>query len=87
LLAVLTAYVRTLAVSLAAPMNFQGPMAKQHRMALLTAACVFTALENYIGQSHYALFVAMIILILGCLITLYRRTLSVYHFLEHHDRT
>jgi len=34
LLAVMTAYVRTLAASLGAPINFEGPMAKQHRMAL-----------------------------------------------------
>ncbi len=85
LLAVMTAYVRTLAASLGAPINFQGPMAKQHRMALLTAACLIAALENTFGQTSYALLVAMIILILGCFITLYRRTLSVYQFLESHD--
>ena len=85
LLAVMTAYVRTLAASLGAPINFQGPMAKQHRMALLTAACIITALENSFGEQSYALLVAMIIMILGCCITLYRRTLSAYRFLESHD--
>jgi phosphatidylglycerophosphate synthase len=85
LLAVMTAYVRTLAASLGAPINFEGPMAKQHRMALLTAACIITALENSLGEQSYALLVAMIIMILGCCITLYRRTQSAYRFLESHD--
>ena len=85
LLAVITAYVRTLAASLGAPVNFQGPMAKQHRMALLTAACLITAVENSLAGQSYALLAAMIIMILGCFITLYRRTLSAYRFLESHD--
>jgi len=35
-LSVTTAYVRTLAVSVGAPVDFGGPMAKQHRMAVLS---------------------------------------------------
>lgn len=85
LLAVMTAYVRTLAASLGAPVNFQGPMAKQHRMALLTAACIITAFENSFGQPGYALLAAMIIMIPGCFITLYRRTIAAYRFLESQD--
>ena len=85
LLAVMTAYVRTLAASLGAPVNFQGPMAKQHRMALLTAACLITAVENSFAGQSYALLAALIIMIAGCFITLYRRTLSAYRFLESHD--
>jgi len=85
LLAVMTAYVRTLAASLGAPVNFQGPMAKQHRMALLTAACLITAVENNFAGQSYALLAALLIMIAGCLITLYRRTLSAYRFLESHD--
>ena len=85
LLAVMTAYVRTLAASLGAAVNFQGPMAKQHRMALLTAACLITAVENSFAGQSYALFAALLIMIAGCLITLYRRTLSAYRFLESHD--
>jgi hypothetical protein len=54
-------------------------------MALLTAACVITALENSFGGQSYALLAAMIIMISGCFITLYRRTLSAYRFLESHE--
>lgn len=85
LLAVMTAYVRTLAASLGAPINFQGPMAKQHRMALMTFACLLTAVENSFGEISYALLVALVMMIFGCFITLYRRTLSAYRFLESHD--
>lgn len=78
LLAVMTAYVRTLAASLGAPVDFSGPMAKQHRMALLTLACVITG----IGSQPQALFIALVIINLGCLITVIRRIIKAYRFLE-----
>lgn len=40
LLACGTAYIRALGGSLGLPQDFRGPMAKQHRMALLTAGAV-----------------------------------------------
>ena len=83
LLAVLTAYVRTLAVSIGAPSNFTGPMAKQHRMALLTVACVCTAIEHFVWQHDYVMLDALIIMNLGCIITLIRRSSAAYHFLEN----
>ena len=43
ILAVMTAYTRTLAGASGAPQRFLGPMAKQHRMALLSAALVLAA--------------------------------------------
>ena len=48
-LAVMTAYIRLLGGSMGTPQYFLGPMAKPHRMALLTAACVFSVVENYFG--------------------------------------
>lgn len=44
LAAALTAYVRVFGASLNLGHDFRGPMAKQHRMALLTAACVASPL-------------------------------------------
>lgn len=86
LLAVITAYIRTLAVSMGAPANFQGPMAKPHRMALLTAACLFTIAEVFLGSQQYALLIALLFMLLGCIITIYRRIMTVYNYLEHpHD--
>ena len=82
LLAVMTAYIRTLAVSVGAPADFQGPMAKPHRMALLTAACLFTAGESWLGSQQYALLIALLLMSIGCLVTLYRRIMTVYRYLE-----
>src|SRR5262249_37639510 len=44
LAAAVTAYIRVLGGSLGLPQNFRGPMAKQHRMAVMTAACVLGAI-------------------------------------------
>lgn len=44
-LALIAAYVRELGRALGQPADFSGPMAKPHRMALLTAACALSLLE------------------------------------------
>ena len=82
LLAVLTAYVRTLISSMGAPTNFAGPMAKQHRMALITGACAIAAGESYVFYTDYTMLIALMILNVGCVITLYRRVQAGYRFLE-----
>lgn len=79
LLAVMTAYVRTLATSVGAPTNFVGPMAKQHRMAVMTITCLLTTIEH----SGFFIFVALLIIIFGSVITIYRRTIAAYNFLEN----
>ncbi len=79
LMAVMTAYIRTLATSIGAPTNFTGPMAKQHRMAVMTISCLLTIIEN----SGFFIFVALIIIIFGSMITIYRRTVAAYNFLEN----
>ena len=86
ILAVMTAYVRTLAISIGAPSNFAGPMAKQHRMAILTVACCVTAVESYLWYSSYALLIALIFISTGCIITLFRRTIAAYTFLENSNK-
>lgn len=82
-LSVMTAYVRTLGTSLGAPTSFTGPMAKQHRMALVTVACLLAIIEFYVFASSHSLYVALILLVLGTLITVYRRARLIYQFLEH----
>lgn len=83
LLAVMTAYVRTLATSIGAPTSFIGPMAKQHRMAVMTIACLLTAIEN----NGFFIFAALLIIIFGSSLTIYRRIIAAYNFLEnnHHE--
>lgn len=80
--AVMTAYVRTLSASIGAPVNFQGPMAKQHRMAIITVACLIAAVESGYGTNHYALFYALVIIVAGSAITVVRRAVTAYRYLE-----
>ncbi|MGA2402591.1 MAG: CDP-alcohol phosphatidyltransferase family protein [Syntrophobacteraceae bacterium] len=82
LLAVMTAYVRILAKTIGAPTDFQGPMAKQQRMALLTGACLLTPLEGLVVQQGYLLPASLMVIAAGCLVTIYRRVKTAYLFLE-----
>lgn len=81
-LAVMTAYIRTLGASLGAPTSFMGPMAKQHRMGLLTAVTLLSIIEILLWQTHYLLLLGMLVIIVGSLWTCYRRAAAVYHYLE-----
>ncbi len=85
LLAVMTAYVRTLTASIGAPVDFQGPMAKQHRMALMTTACVLTAVEGHFWEPGYSLLLSLGIIVIGCIVTIVRRSRQAYTFLESRD--
>ncbi len=81
--AVFTAYVRLLGGSLGMPQYFVGPMAKQHRMALVTVACVIAGLEQLSsGTSVQVLSLALLILIAGVLITAGRRLSLITHDLR-----
>jgi phosphatidylglycerophosphate synthase len=69
LLAALTAYIRVLGGSLGLAQDFRGPMAKPHRMAVLTVACIVGAGETARWGSHYALLAAVLVITIGSLIT------------------
>ncbi len=85
-LAVMTAYVRTLAVSMGSPTSYIGPMAKQHRMALVTFGCLLAALEFWVRGSYLSFYVVLWVLLLGTLITVYRRLRLAHAYLEkNHD--
>ncbi|WP_223788696.1 CDP-alcohol phosphatidyltransferase family protein [Marinicella meishanensis] len=81
-LAVMTAYARILGTSLSAPTLFIGPMAKQHRMALVTGVCLLAIIELWLFASHYVLYVGLWVLVLGSAITVYRRLRLIRQFLE-----
>ena len=76
-LAVMTAYIRLLGGSLGVEQYFLGPMAKPHRMALLTAACVFSVFENYFGLGGQTMALALALMVAGMLVTCVRRTLRI----------
>ena len=69
LAAAMTAYIRALGGALGLPQEFRGPMAKQHRMAVLTLACVLGLLEWALGWPAYALPVAAWVILLGSVLT------------------
>lgn len=74
LAAACTAYIRTLGGSLGLEQDFRGPMAKQHRMAALTAACLLTPLETFVLGTGRSLELALWIVMLGGVWTCAART-------------
>lgn len=86
ILAVFTAYIRTLGVSMGAPVSFEGPMAKQHRMAVMTGASVLTVIESLFSGNGsvmgYVILIALISIIIGSIITALNRTKAIYNYLE-----
>lgn len=73
LVAMLTAYTRVLGRSIGAGVYFIGPMAKQHRMALLTLTCVVAACLRFWHFDRAAFSVALAVMVVGSIITTWRR--------------
>lgn len=77
LLAALTAYIRIFGGSLGLSQRFQGPMAKQQRMAAITVGCLLAAVEIYFNLTAYTLSATLIIITLGTAYTCYVRTMAI----------
>lgn len=73
-LAVLTAYVRELGRGLGYPADFSGPMAKPHRMFVLTVTCLIAAFEPLWGGTGQVILAGLAIIALGGAVTVYRRS-------------
>ena len=78
-LAVFTAYVRELGKGIDGVVDFRGPMAKPHRMALVTGALLLAAMcsmASLLSAQYVAaiLQLALWILCTGTVVTLYRRS-------------
>lgn len=82
LAAALTAYVRLAGGALGLAQDFRGPMAKQHRMAVLTLACLLALAEATLSGTRYALPAACWIILLGSLLTCATRTRAIARQLE-----
>jgi phosphatidylglycerophosphate synthase len=82
LLAIFTAYVRALGVSAGARAHFCGPMAKQQRMVLLAVGCLAGAVEAWFGRDHQSLRLILLILCVGCVVTVVRRLARIKADLE-----
>ncbi len=83
LFAMMTAYVRTLGGALGTPQYFTGPMAKQHRMFVITLGALFAAFQTSSFQATswamesfrpgWAMAPALIVIVLGSAVTVVRR--------------
>lgn len=80
--AFLTAYVRELGVNCGLAADFVGPMAKQHRMALVTGAAVLSLAEP-LWQGHgEVLHLALWLLAVGTALTALRRAVRLVRALR-----
>jgi phosphatidylglycerophosphate synthase len=75
--AVLTAYTRELGRNCGLPADFSGPMAKQHRMAVITAAALLSLLEPLWSGHDQVLVGALWLIALGAAITACRRAATI----------
>jgi len=82
LLAILTAYVRMLGGAAGLRQSFIGPMAKQQRMALLTIACLLSTIETRVLLPGRILWITLLLVVIGCVVTLVRRTRRIVAELE-----
>ena len=57
-------------------------MAKQHRMALMTVALLINTAETVVYGTHKALLLALIVIVIGSLITCGTRTLTIIRQLK-----
>jgi len=80
ILAIFTAYVRGAGKIAGAPNEFCGPMAKQHRMLVITLVCLYSAItprswqmiafnDSQIG----VMTLGLVVIVVGCVITVIRR--------------
>lgn len=77
LVAALTAYIRVFGGSLGLKQNFMGPMAKQHRMAVMTVGLLLNMVETRVYDTHYVLLIALTIIAIGSVATCITRTLAI----------
>lgn len=89
ILAIFTAYVRAAGKIAGAPNEFCGPMAKQHRMLVITVACVYSAfvprswqIFHFGGFAIGVMTIGLAVIIAGCLITVARRVKRIVRVLR-----
>jgi phosphatidylglycerophosphate synthase len=80
--AVLTAYIRELGRATGSPSDFCGPMAKQHRMAVATAAALLSIIEALWNGGSWVLTIALWIVTIGSAVTVLRRSRNLIRHLK-----
>lgn len=71
--AVWTAYLRVLGASLTGKHDFRGPMAKQHRMAVLCGGVLIELIQHLAGRDRNGILIALTVIFFGGLWTCWRR--------------
>jgi phosphatidylglycerophosphate synthase len=89
IMAIFTAYVREAGKIAGAPNEFCGPMAKQHRMLVITVVCVYAAITprswqmiTFNSSKIGVMTLGLVIIIAGCVITITRRIARIAHELK-----
>jgi phosphatidylglycerophosphate synthase len=89
ILAIFTAYVRAAGKIAGAPNEFCGPMAKQHRMLVITLICVYAAITPRSWQMIAfndlrigLMTLGLVVIVVGCVITVIRRIVRIAHALK-----
>lgn len=82
LAAVMTAYAREVCRAAGAPADFSGPMAKPHRMFIMTMAALFSIAEPLWGARGEMLNVALWFVLIGSVLTVFNRTRRALVFLR-----
>src|ERR1035437_1524852 len=83
-LAIFTAYLRLLGGSLGFRQNFCGPMATPHRMFVLTVGAIVSAVVvNFIPYDGRFIYVALLVIVIGSVITSLRRIKVMAQELEN----
>jgi len=80
--AILTAYTRELGRACGLPADFSGPMAKQHRMATVSAAGLLSLFEPLWGGHNQVLTVALWAIVIGAIVTTLRRAAGIVRALR-----
>ncbi len=82
LLAAKTAYIRVLGGANGLNQSFSGPMAKQHRMFVMSLGCLLGAAELYFNGSLNTLVMTAYVIAIGAGITCITRTLAIANQLK-----
>ena len=76
-LSVMTAYFRLLGASLGTQQYFIGPMAKQHRMAVITLACFLEIFNSKMWAPGEIFYYALLLICAGAVVTCVRRLIKI----------
>ncbi|GAN00388.1 CDP-diacylglycerol--glycerol-3-phosphate 3-phosphatidyltransferase [alpha proteobacterium U9-1i] len=79
---VMTAYVREVARGAGAPPDFSGPMAKPHRMFVMTVAALVSIFETFWAAPGQMIFWALWVVAVGATLTALNRTRRALWFLR-----